>query len=73
MEIIVVQRSRSCPFGKRSLPFLRHSENFWPVIETVSIKKKENRMPTSNLDLEPEPFVPHQPAKISKKLSKYTS
>ena len=36
---------------------LRHFENSWPVIESVSIKKKENRTPGSNLDLEPGPFV----------------
>ena len=29
----------------------RHLENSWPVIESVSIKKKENRNPGSNLDL----------------------
>ena len=47
----------SCPFRKRSLPFLRHLENFSPVIGSVSIKTKENRIPGSNLDLEPRPFV----------------
>ena len=36
---------------------LRHLENFWPVIESVSIKKKKNRNPGSNLDLEPGPFI----------------
>ena len=35
-------RRCSCPFRKRSLPFLRHLENFSPVIESVSMKKKEN-------------------------------
>ena len=44
-------RRYSCPFRERSLPFLRHLENFWPVIESVSIKKKENRNPGSNPDL----------------------
>ena len=29
-----------CPFRKRSLPFLRHLKKFWPVIESVSMKKK---------------------------------
>ena len=36
-----VRPLRSCPFPKRSLLFLRHLENFLPVIESVSIKKKE--------------------------------
>ena len=35
----------SCPFRKRSF------KNFWPVIESVSIKKKDNRNPGANLDL----------------------
>ena len=52
-----VCRRCSCPFRKRSLPFLRHLENFLPVIGSVSIKKKENRKPGSNLNLEPGPFV----------------
>ena len=26
-----------CPFRKRSLPFLKHLEIFWPVIESVSV------------------------------------
>ena len=52
-----VCRRSSCPFRKRSLPFLRHLENFWPAIGSVSIKKKENRIPGSNMDLEPGPFV----------------
>ena len=33
-------RRRKFPFRKRSLPFLGQLENFWPVIESVSIKKK---------------------------------
>ena len=47
------------------------------------MKKKENRNPVSNLELEPGPFVshplplatkqPHQPVKIPKKLSTYAS
>ena len=39
------------PFRKGSLAFLRHLENFWPFIESVLIKKKENRNPGSNPDL----------------------
>ena len=39
---------RSFPFRKRSLPFSRHVENFWPVIESVPIRKKENRNPELN-------------------------
>ena len=43
------------PFQKQSLPFLRHLENFWPVIEGVSIEKKEDcnpgRTQHSNTDL----------------------
>ena len=45
-------RHRSCPFHKRSLPFLRH---FLPVIETVSMKKKENRNLRSNQASKPNP------------------
>ena len=44
-------RHRSCPFRKRSLPFLRHLENFCPFIESVFIKKKENGNSGSNPDL----------------------
>ena len=39
------RRRRKFPFHKLSLPFLRHLENCWPAIESVSIKKKENRNP----------------------------
>ena len=76
-------RHRNCPFRKRLLPFLRLLENFWPVIESVSFKKKENRKAAgSNPDLEPGAFVslslflttalPHRPAKIPKNLSSLT-
>ena len=45
----------SCPFRKRLLPILRHLENFWPIIESVSIKRKkivtQGRTWTSNADL----------------------
>ena len=51
------RRRGSCPFRIRSLPFLRHLENFWHVIESVPIKKKEKRNPGSNLNLERGPFV----------------
>ena len=55
-------RSRNFPFRERSLPFLSHLENLWPVIDSVSIKKKtktaaQGRTRTSNPNLEPEPFV----------------
>ena len=36
------------PFQKQSPPLLRHLENFWPVVESVSTEKKENRNPGSN-------------------------
>ena len=54
---IAATSRRSCPFHKRSLSLLRHLENFWRVIESFSIKKKENRNPGSNLDLVPGPLV----------------
>ena len=45
----------SCPFRKRLLPILRHLENFLPIIECVSIKRKkivtQGRTWTSNPDL----------------------
>ena len=41
------------PFRKRSLPFLRHLENFWTIIESFSTKKKDIHNPDSNLG----PFV----------------
>ena len=50
-------RIASCPFRKRSLPFLRHLENFFHLLLSVPIKKEENRNPRSNVYLEPEPFV----------------
>ena len=43
-------RRRSCPFRKRSLPFLRQS---------AYIKKKENRNSGSNLNLGPGPWYPN--------------
>ena len=57
MPMIGVDLRSSCPFRKRSLPFLRHFENSRPVIAGVSIKKKTNRNPESNPDLELGPFV----------------
>ena len=36
-------RRRSCLFRKRSLQFSRDLTNIWPVIERVSIERKENR------------------------------
>ena len=52
--------------------------HIWPVNESVSIEKKEDRNPESNRDLEPRPFVswslsltttlPHLPADIPKNL-----
>ena len=36
---------------KTKVPFLRHLENFWPVIVSWVIKKKENRNPNSNPDI----------------------
>ena len=72
-------RRCSCPFRKRSLPFLRHLENFSPVIESVSMKNKGKLQPRVKLGLESEPFVsssrsltttlPHGPAKIPNYLS----
>ena len=47
----------SCPFRKRSMPFVRHLDNVRPVIESVSIKKIEDRNPEWNPDLEPGPFI----------------
>jgi len=46
-------RQRNFPFRKRSLPFLRHLENFWTIIESFSTKKKD----IHNLDSNPGPFV----------------
>ena len=72
-----------CLFRKRSLPFLKHLGNLWPVSWSVSIKKKENRDQGSNLDLEPGLSYPNlfllplhchsDPAKFRKKISTYTS
>ena len=69
------RRRRSFPFRKRSLPFSRHLENSWPVIESVPIKKKENRNPESNPDpcaspnLSPLPLhYQNEPPKIPEKL-----
>ena len=48
------------PFRERLLPFLSHLENLWPVIDSVSIKKKKRTAAqgrTQTSDLEPEPFV----------------
>ena len=64
-----------------ALPFLGHLENVWALFDllSISIKKKVNRNPGSNPDLEPGPFVyqslspaptlPQQPARIPKHLS----
>ena len=52
-------RRCSCTFRKRSLPFLRHLENFGPVIESISMKKKQNRNPGSNQALNPYPSYPN--------------
>ena len=41
------------PFRKRSLPFLRHLENFWPVTESVSMKEGGRSQPRD----EPGPFA----------------
>ena len=35
-----------CPFRKRSLPFLKHLEIFWPVIESVSVTVKAGQVYT---------------------------
>ena len=51
MGYIGMCRRGSCPFLKRSLPFTRHLNFFWPIIESVSIKKKQNRHTGSNPDL----------------------
>ena len=48
----VMVRRRSFPFQKRSPSFLRHWKKFWPVIESVSMKKKGNRNTASSPDLE---------------------
>ena len=50
-------RRSSCPFRKLSMPFVRHLDNVRPVIESVSIKKIEDRNPEWNPDLEPGPFI----------------
>ena len=40
------------PFHKRVAAILRHSEKFWPVIESrVLLKKKEDRKPPADQDL----------------------
>ena len=39
------------------MPFVRHLDNVRPVIESVSIKKIEDRNPEWNPDLEPGPFI----------------
>ena len=39
------------------MPFIRHLDNVRPVIESVSIKKIEDRNPEWNSDLEPGPFI----------------
>ena len=44
---------RNFPFRKRSLPFLRHLENVWTIIESFSTKKKDIHNPDSN----PGPLV----------------
>ena len=44
-------RLRKFPFSKRLLPFLEHWNIFDLFIESVSIKKKEDRNPGSNPDL----------------------
>ena len=36
---------------KTKVPVLRHLENFWPVIVSWVIKKKENHNPNSNPDI----------------------
>jgi len=36
------------PFRLRSLPFLRHLENFWTVIESFPSKKKDINISESN-------------------------
>ena len=48
------------PFRERSLPFLSHLENLWPVIDSVYINNKkktvaQGRTRISNPDLKPEP------------------
>ena len=48
------------PFRKRSLPFLRHLENFWPVTESVFIKEEEDRNPQTHLDLSHPNLFPFQ-------------
>ena len=54
-------RRHSCPFRKRSLPFLRHLRQkdkiFDLLLKAFLLKRKNNRSPRSNLDLEPRPFV----------------
>ena len=41
-------RRSNFPFRERSLPFLRHLENFWTIIESFSTKKKDIHNPDSN-------------------------
>ena len=54
---------QSCKFlfRKRTLPFLKHLENFWPVIENGSTKKKEDCSPGSNQDLSYPNLSPLRP------------
>ena len=49
--VVSVFSSETKELNERSLPFLRHLKNFWSVIESVSMKKKQNHNPGSNLDL----------------------
>ena len=63
------------PFHKRVAVILRHSEKFWPVIESrVLLKKKEDRKPPANPDLSYPTLsltgtLPYRPLKVLKSLS----
>ena len=64
------------PFRKRSLPFLRHLENFWTIIESFSTKKKDIHNPDSNpvlsyANLSPLPLHYHANPPQSRKIKVY--
>ena len=84
MTLHFTDRRGSCPFRKRSLPFVRHLENIWPVIENAFLLKERKSQPRAVkpgprtrtfrfLSLSLTTTLPHRPAKIPKKLSTYTS